>query len=440
MYCDFSNARNPGRSYTVAQLNREIREVLERGYTNIVVEAEVLEASRPASGHVYFTLGDPGTKAQLRAVMWRTQAMRYGSRIVVGRGVRCVGRVTLYEARGSYQLVVDRIAEAGAGEKARMLAELKRRLAAEGLFDAERKRPLPPFPNCIGVVTSREGAAFRDILKVAGRRFPLRIILAHAQVQGEGAPREIARALDRLRTQTDVELVILGRGGGSSEDLDAFNAEVVVRSVASYPVPVVSAVGHEVDMTLVDLVADRRAATPSEAAEIAVPDGRALRERLAQDTDTLWNAMKRQVREAHSRLSIREGRLRSRDPRVRLRKGVEILSRSREALKRWPELVLQRAHSELKTLERDLRHWPKPALERERNRLGSLAANLEALSPLASLGRGYAVVRRVDDEAIVRSHREAPPGTDVDVTLAEGHLRCKVERAEPASESSKKTK
>jgi len=281
-------------------------------------------------------------------------------------------------------------------------------------------------------VTSRQGAAFRDIIKVTGRRFPVRIVLAHAQVQGEGAPEEIVRALRRLRPRRDIDVVILGRGGGSSEDLDAFNAEIVVREVASFPVPVLSAVGHEIDFTLVDLAADYRAATPSEAAEIAVADGRALGERLSQDTDALVSAMERRVRTEQARLDIWDGKLRARDPRVRLRRGIEILARSREVLRRWPEMALQRARIDLAALDTGLLRWPGPVLERASGRLGSLTANLDALSPLASLARGYAVVRKAGAEEIVRSYRQAPEGADIDITLAEGRLSCKVERSGPA--------
>ena len=448
MTFDFQYGRRE-RVFSIRELNQEVRSLLEAGFSGIVVEAEVVDLTRAASGHIYFTLADPGGNAQLSAVMWRGQAMRYGAKLKKGTKIRAVGRLTLYEVRGNYQMVVDRVADAGEGDKAAELAALKKQLAAEGLFDAERKRPLPAYPAGIGVVTSRSGAAIRDIIKVIGRRFPLTLTLAHAQVQGEGAPEEIVRALSLLRTVPTIDVVIVGRGGGSAEDLDAFNAEAVVRAVADFPVPVISAVGHEIDTTLLDLVADRRAATPSEAAELAVPDIRAVYERLAQETDTLTMAMTRRIERAATRNTLLDRRLRMRDPRVRLRHGIEILSRSREALAKWPALTLSGARAELKNAALPLLSWPKPAIQQaraslheqsgalarwpermmaeRRHSLAFLAANLDALSPLGALGRGYSLVRRQSDGGIVRDVAEVAKGDDVNVTLHRGRLVCRVE-------------
>jgi exodeoxyribonuclease VII large subunit len=403
----FEEPDDRDETYTVAELNGEVRSLLERAYRGVWIEAEVTEATRPRSGHVYFTLADPGGKAQLPAVMWQGPAMRYGSRIAPGRMIRCHGRVTLYEQRGSYQVVADRVEEAGAGLKARMLAELFARLEAEGLFDPTRKRALPPLPSCVGLVTSRSGAALRDILKVAGRRFPVRMVLAHAQVQGEVAAAEIAAALDLIAGLPDVDVVILGRGGGSVEDLEAFNSEIVARAIARHPRPVVSAVGHEIDVTLADRVADRRAATPSEAAELVVPDRAILAGRVADLGSALELAQRRRVERSRERLTSHAARLRSRDPRVTLRRGAESLAASREALARWPALHIARA----------------------RGRLGGLSASLDALSPLASLARGYCLVRTLPDGRLVRDAAEAPAGTRVDVTLAAGGLTCLVEES-----------
>jgi exodeoxyribonuclease VII large subunit len=436
MKVSFSSFDTPSRVYTVAALNREARALLESGFSGISLEAEVVEMKRAASGHVYFTLADPGGKAQVSAVMWRGQAMRYGARLAVGAAVRCLGRVTLYEARGAYQVVVDSVEKAGAGTKAELLEALRKKLQLEGLFDAARKRPLPPFPACIGVVTSRSGAAFHDIVKVVSRRFPLRVVLSHAEVQGEGAPEALVRALERFSQVPSVDVVIVGRGGGSSEDLDAFNAEVVVRQVAGHPTPVISAVGHEVDTTLVDLVADRRAATPSEAAELAVPDGRALMERLAQGVDDLTGVMTGILEGRSNRVALLEGRVLTRDPRVRLRMGVETLARTQESLKRWPALAMAGARAGIAQRSAALERWPDAALSRYEAELVRLTSRLDALSPLASLARGYAVVRRRADKVIVRSHDQAPPGTEVEVTLSEGRLVCSVTRTDPRREGS----
>jgi exodeoxyribonuclease VII large subunit len=409
MRLDFSTTDVIQPTYSVDQLNREVRSLLEGTYGSLWVDAEVTEVTHARSGHIYFTLIDPGGSAQLRSVMWRGQAKRYGSLVNKGVGIRCHGKLTLYEARGTYQFVVDRAEEVGAGVKARILAERKAMLEAEGLFATERKRPLPPVPSCVGVVTSRSGAALQDIIKVLARRFPVRLVLAHAQVQGDSAPGEIVDALGLLAKADDVEVVIVGRGGGSAEDLDAFNAEEVVRAVAAHPCPVISAVGHEVDVTLVDLAADRRAATPSEAAEIVVPEAQVLAAQLSSSNRALQRAFHRQISLKRERLSGQNGRLKGNDPRVRLRRGIERLARADERLARWPEMTL--VH--------------------ERGRLKSLASELNVLSPLASLARGYSVVRRLSDGTIVRKAVDAPVGSSIDVKLADGSLVCQVGESKP---------
>ena len=444
-----SNRSEP-RVFTVADINRQIRGLIERGFSNITVEAEVVGLTRAASGHIYFNLADPGGAAQLSAVMWRTSALRYGNRIIKGKQLRVMGRLTLYEVRGTYQMVVDQVLDAGAGAKAKELLALKKRLAAEGLFDADRKRPLPMFPRRVGIVTSRSGAAIRDIVKVVRRRFPVALVLAHAQVQGEMAPMSIVQALSRLSHHRQIDAVIVGRGGGSSEDLDAFNNEMVVRAVAEFPVPVISAVGHEIDTSLVDLAADRRAATPSEAAELAVPDQRAVEERLAQETDGLHLAIARILERAEAGLVARDRRLRMHDPRVRLKNGLAQLAHSQAFLSRWPNWYLEQKKSVLYQQQTSLTHWPKPTLQlmgtrlnmlneklfrwpkqalvEKQHRFSLLTANLDAISPLASLARGYAVVRRETDGAILRDARTVNSGEELAVTLHRGSLRCLVKQ------------
>lgn len=434
--------------YSVAAVNANVRNLLEERWSGICVEAEVGDVKRAQSGHIYFTLTDKDGRAQLSAVMWRGRAARYGARIATGAQIRCLGRLTLYEARGSFQMVADTVEEAGTGLKAEKLEALKKKLFAEGLFDKERKKKLPPFPSVLGIVTSRQGAAFRDIAKVARRRFPAKLLIAHAQVQGEGAAQEIVSALKRLETREEVDLIIVGRGGGSSEDLDAFNDETVVRAVAACPKPVISAVGHEIDTSLTDLAADRRAATPSEAAEIAVPDGRALKERIEQTGDGLAAAMNRICAENNHALTSLTGRVRARDPRVRLHRGAEIIASSQEVLLRVPANLLARSVASLSKASEPLSRWPEPRLLKARASLAKLddalrslgehlprsaeaafankVARLEALSPLASLSRGYAVVKRLPDGRILRRATDAPEGTDVDITLADGSLQCRV--------------
>lgn len=391
-------------TYSVSALNREARALLETAYRDIRVEGEIVDVTEARSGHLYFRLADPGGTAQIDAVMWRGQAMRYRNRVAKGRAILCRGRVTVYEANGRYQLVVDSVEEAGAGLKARLLAELRARLEGEGLFAQERKRPLPFTPRCVGVVTSRSGAAIRDICKVASRRFPVRILLAHAQVQGDGAAHEIASGIAALGARPEVDVLIVGRGGGSSDDLDAFNSELVVRAIAACRVPVVSAVGHETDVTLADLVADRRAATPSEAAEMVVPELERLSARLTELVRTARFGLARGMSGSRARLSDSAARLRARDPRVQLSRVGVRLARAEQALGAWPTR----------------------ALAASRARLGERAARLDALSPLAVLSRGFAVVRRAADAGLVRGPEDAPEGTEIDVTLVRGRLAAKV--------------
>lgn len=443
----YQSADTTDQTYSVAQINRQVKQLLEEGVGAVWIEAEVSELTEARSGHIYFTLADAAGDAQLRAVMWRGHAGRYRGKLQRGAALRCHGRLTLYEARGTYQFVVDRVEEAGDGLRARRLEELKKRLAAEGLFDADRKRPLPTYPLCVGVVTSRSGAAIRDICKVARRRFPVRILLAHAAVQGASAPKEIAAALDRLAEREEPDVVIVGRGGGSAEDLDAFNAEEVVRAIARHPRPVVSAVGHEVDVTLSDLAADRRAATPSEAAELVVADAMELRADLEAYTRSCARALAALAAEHRRRLDAASARVRALDPRLRLRRSALFLASARQTLSGWPELWLLRKRESLRALDeglfswtdrldRDraqleslvqrLLRWPEPALRDGRARLGTQAASLEALSPLGSLSRGYSVVRRAGDGAIVRDAAQVEIGQDVDVALARGGLRCRI--------------
>jgi exodeoxyribonuclease VII large subunit len=439
------------RPYSVAALNRDARALLEGAFAGVWLEAEISEVTVARSGHIYFRLADPDRKAQLDAVMWRGHAMRYQGRVTAGARVLVRGRVTLYEAGGRFQLVAESVEEAGAGQKARRLAELKARLEAEGLFAPERKRPLPAYPRCVGVVTSRSGAVIRDIWRVISRRFPTRVLLAHAAVQGDAAAAEIAEAMATLGGLGEADVVIVGRGGGAAEDLDAFNDEAVVRAIAACPVPVVSAVGHEVDFTLADLAADRRAATPSEAAELVVPQIEHVAGRLADARAALTARMRSAVVARRGELADANGRLRTRDPRTRLRVGMERLSGARERLATWPGRrlageraalgslamrlggwpgpALSRSRSDLVSAAEGVYRWTDPAVERARGRLGRLAARLEALSPLAALARGYSVVRRADDGGLVRGPAQAPVGTRLRITVARGELGATVTEA-----------
>ena len=394
----FSGPENP---YSVSEVTGRIRTLLEQdaALQNLWISGEVSNFTRAASGHLYFTLKDAG--AQLACVVWRAQAQaltllpRSGDQIVVH------GRIGLYEAGGRYQLYVDFVQPAGQGSLFQQYERLKARLEAEGLFAAARKRPLPQHPRCIGVVTSPTAAAFRDVLNVLRRRYPLaRVLLAPTLVQGELAPAQIVAALAALNARADVDVILLVRGGGSLEDLWAFNDERVARAVAASRIPVVSGVGHETDFSLADFAADVRAPTPSAAAELATPDVAELAARLAQQTARLERALTTQLRErrrAVERLSSALGDL---SPMARLanaRQRVDALSARAE-----------RAFAHRRTT---LRY-----------RLDGLAARLETLNPRAVLSRGYAIVHHVETGRILVSVQQASPGAALRVEVQDGEF------------------
>lgn len=370
------------RIWSVSQVNRAVRSLLESTVDALWVGGEVANWTRARSGHRYFTLKDD--KAQLRCVMWRTDAEQLPTDPDEGMQVRVFGTLTLYEARGEYQMSVQRLEAEGAEGLWRLAFEkLRRKLDEEGLLDPARKRPVPRFPSTVGVVTSLSGAALHDILTVLGRRAPwIRVVVRDARVQGEGAAEEVAEALERLGASGLCDVVIVGRGGGSLEDLWAFNLEPVARAIVACPVPVVSAVGHEVDTTISDLVADLRAPTPSAAAEAVAPDGAVLGAQLQGLPDRLARGLRGTVERRRSALAERLERLAA---------GVE---RRLAPARQGVDLGVAR-------LERGIVRL----VERRRQRLSVLTGRLEALSPLAILRRGYAVattpggrvLRRVKD-------------------------------------------
>jgi len=393
----------PGpRVWSVSQVNRAVRGLLEGSVDPLWVGGEVGGWTRSRAGHRYFTLKDD--RAQLKCVMFAREAERLLVDPDEGTQVRVFGELTLYEARGDYQLVARKVeAEGGEGLWRLAFEKLRAKLDAEGLLDPARKRALPVHPACVGVVTSIEGAALRDVLSVIGRRAPwTRVVVRGTRVQGEGASLEIARALGELAASGLCEVIIVGRGGGSVEDLWAFNEEPVARAIADCPVPVVSAVGHEVDVTISDLVADRRAPTPSAAAEAVVPDGEALRSGLR-------------------RLPLRLGRA-LRGATERRRGSVEgrLLGLSRAVERRFgpARQALDRAMSRL---ERSVRS----AAGKRRQRLGALAARLEALSPLATLERGYSVARTPGGE-VMRRVADFEEGTRFHLRVTAGIVAAEV--------------
>ncbi|WP_169977503.1 exodeoxyribonuclease VII large subunit [Tautonia rosea] len=366
---------------SVTELTSLIRELLESAFAEVAVCGEISNLSRPKSGHVYFDIKDEG--ARIRAVLWRTQAARVPFDLENGLAVRAWGSVDLYPPHGSYQINVRTIEPEGIGPLELAFRQLCDRLRIEGLFDPARKRPLPKFPRRIVVVSSPTGAAVRDILTITGRRWPsAEILIAPAKVQGQGAAEEVAAAIAMANRLRQVDLILVGRGGGSLEDLWAFNEEVVARAIVASRVPIVSGVGHETDLTIADLVADLRGPTPSGAAELAVPDARDVLDRL----ETLSGRMARALA------------LRSSDARSRLE---SLADRSDRAMARL--------------------------LDRRRDRLAALAGQLDALSPLAVLSRGYSLTQRLDDGRVVRAPDDARPGTVIRTRLASGSILSRVE-------------
>ena len=389
--------------WTVSRLNREVRLLIETGLPALWIEGEVSNLARPASGHLYFSLKDEA--AQVRCALWRSGALKLSFTPRNGMQLLVRARVSVYEPRGEYQLIVERAEEAGEGALRRRFEELKARLRAEGLFEETLKRPLPALPRRIGIVTSPSGAAIRDILHILRRRFPaVPVLIYPVPVQGEGAAAKIAAMLALASERAECDVLILARGGGSLEDLWSFNEEVVARAIRACEIPVVSGVGHETDVTIADFAADRRAPTPSGAAEIAVPDAAEWLKRLNRDRGRLHNAIARKLRLKVERLGWQRRRLQVAHPGNRLR----------QLGQRLDELELRR------------RRAMQGRLEVSRRRLGRAADLLDAVSPLATLDRGYAIVSRARDGSIIRQASAVEPGEDIGIRLARGELEARV--------------
>ena len=487
--------------FSVSELTHAVRRTLEHQIGRVWVEGEIADCSN-SQGNIYFTLKDGG--AQLPAVLWRTDAARLRFKLTTGLHVLVKGRLSVYAPRGRYQLMADSIEPRGAGALQLAFDQLKKRLQSEGLFDASRKRSLPMLPRRIGVVTSIEGAALRDVLRVLRtRRAPADIVISPTRVQGDGASAEIARAIRRVTRVPGVDVLIVGRGGGSIEDLWAFNEEIVARAIAASPVPVISAVGHEVDTTIADFVADVRAATPSQAAEIVVRQASDFRDRLAgaqRQMALLLNSRLDRQRTRLLRIEQRPGfahyrdELRHRDrhraeleermigalrsQRMDARRRVDELARRLEEQHPQRQLVtrmrrLGQIDDRLRAAVHDRRVHARAALQARRDRLArlgidtriaqaghrvdyqitrastaltrarhahdrhlsSLSARLDALSPLKTLARGYAICWDTPGHDVVRSVAAVAPGDRVHVQVPDGLLHCEVESIEPEAPS-----
>jgi len=442
--------------YSVTRLNREVRMLLERGLAVIWLEAELSNFTQPASGHWYFTLKDK--EAQIRGAMFRQRNVNLGFVPKSGQLVLVRGRVSLYEPRGDYQMIADHMEEAGIGALKREFERLKARLAAEGLFAPELKRPLPDFPRRIGVVTSPSGAAIRDVLHVLKRRYPpAQVLIYPTPVQGAAAVPGLIQALARASARADCDVIILARGGGSIEDLWAFNDEDVARAIRACAVPVVSGVGHEIDFTIADFVADVRAPTSSGAAELVVPDRQELLATLRRIGERLVQSGRREVRAAGQLLAALRHRLQRTHPGVRLQHSAQRLDELEQRLRKALHAQVQLRHIRLShTLTALLRASPaqrlthlharnaqlgirlRHALERcvqtSVHRLHLAQQKLDAVSPLATLARGFAVITRADG-AVITDASTVGVGDEIRALLHRGVVRARVTDHDSGNES-----
>ena len=401
---------------SVTQLTQYIKLLLDREeiLSQACVRGELSNFKAHSSGHLYFTLKDEG--AVISCVMFRSDAMKLRFRPESGMKVILYGRVSLFPKSGQYQIYVTNMQPDGVGALAVAFEQLKRRLHEEGLFDPNHKKPLPRYPERVALVTSPTGAAVRDMIRILGHRWPMaEVIVCPVRVQGEGAAEEIADMLDYVDKHQLADVIITGRGGGSMEDLWAFNEEMVARAIWRCQIPVISAVGHEPDVTIADYVADVRAATPSNGAELAVRDSEALQSALRQLQVRMEQAQMQKIN--------------------RLRQRLDTLSKSR--VMRQPDAYLQQQELHLEMLRQRLEHSGEVVLGKNRQRFERTAAKLDALSPLKVLGRGYAMVTR--EETVIRETAQLNPGDAISVSLSDGTAQCTVNTVQRRNKRGKKT-
>lgn len=397
--------------FSVSQLNSLVQRLLSDTFSGILVEGEITEISRPHSGHIYFSLKDEDS--QIRGVMWRSTAQRLKFELEEGQTVVCRGDIDVYPPRGTYQLVVKQVDPKGIGPLQLAFRQLHQRLSAEGLFEAKWKQEIPSYPQSVAFVTSPTGAAIRDFLEISRRRFPsLPILVIPARVQGEGAAEEIVRGIEAANHLQDrPDILVVGRGGGSMEDLWCFNDERVVRAIFASEIPVVSAVGHEIDVTLADLVADMRAATPSEAAERIVPSRDELLNQNFQRQQRLASALRRRFEFAE--LSLQS-----------------LLSRR---IFTQPLEWLMLRSQEIDELTLELERATSTFWDRKEEQLRMAAGKLESLSPLQVLSRGYSVTTRNSDQKLIRSSNDVREGDILRTRLAEGEVLSQVKSSTSSS-------
>lgn len=443
-----SNDQSQQRTvYSVSELNRTIRGLLESQFPLLWVEGEISNLAQPASGHIYFTLKD--ASAQVRCAMFKMRRQLLRFKPENGQQVLIRARVGLYEARGEFQLVAEHMEEAGDGALRRQFEELKARLASEGLFDTERKRPLPELPECIGVITSPTGAAIRDVLSVLQRRFPsIPVKIYPVSVQGDKAVPEIVRALQLASMHKQCDVLLLVRGGGSLEDLWAFNEEAVARAIVDSEIPVVCGVGHEVDITIADFAADQRAATPSAAAELVSPSQQAwlyslqnlerrlvrlMQNRLSQLADrTHW--LQTRLRRLHPESQLAQQRQQLDDLGMRMQSAMESMLTSAGHDLRYlvqglinsrPDTLIEYQKLQLEDLNSRLLYSTQVNLESKQQALATISRTLQAVSPLNTLSRGYSITRDENGQSITHED-QVSPGDTISTRLHDGEIRSRV--------------
>ncbi|PCC13549.1 exodeoxyribonuclease VII large subunit [Pseudoalteromonas sp. JB197] len=433
--------------YTVSRLNREIRALLEQGFASLVLTGEISNFITPASGHWYFSLKDD--KAQIKAAMWRGNNRNQSYRPINGAQVTVKARVSLYEPRGDYQLIVEHMEPAGEGQLKQEFDALKMRLAAEGLFSSVYKKPLPQNINRIGVITSATGAAIKDILTVLKRRAPqLEVIIYPAMVQGKDAHLQLIKQIELANIRSEVDVLILGRGGGSLEDLWCFNHEQLARAIFNSQLPIVSAVGHEIDTTISDYVADVRAATPSAAAELVSPNTQELHNKVTQLVNRLANAFKHDMSEKRAQALQLQHRLNLCHPRNQLNQKAQRLDELSIALqqamrnrlyqqertlnnltprlmRQSPDKKLTQASHQLAQLQTRLNQAIQQQLQQANNSLALQASRLDSVSPLNVLARGYSITK-TDKQKVVKSVADVKVGDTLITELVDGTLHSQV--------------
>lgn len=431
---------------SVSELNRQARTLLERSFLTIQVEGEISNFVRPSSGHWYFTLKDD--KAQVRCAMFKNRNQVLSKQPKQGDKVIVRAKVSLYEGRGDYQLICDFLEPAGSGQLQVAFEELKNKLLKEGLFDSKQKQALPEHPKHIGIVTSPTGAAVHDILTVLKRRFPgLPVTIYPTAVQGEDAPQQICKAIILAEAHQVCDVLVVGRGGGSLEDLQAFNNEQVARTLFDCEIPTISAVGHEVDVVITDFIADIRAATPSAAAELVSPDQQELQLRLNQLSLRLKRQQKQQLFTAKQQLSNLQSRLRhpgqilkeqaqrldhvelklnNQIRRIIAQKQIKYQHLEGRLKAQSPEQLLLRREEQLHSLHQRLKQACQSSLKSQQLKLSSLASQLQTVSPLATLERGYSITKD-SDKKVIQSASDVVSGQKIEVQLHKGQLHCNVD-------------